>query len=456
MSSVLILSLIMVLVSGLIAYVGDLIGRRMGRKRLSLFGLRPKHTAIIISVVAGIIIAAVTLTATFIVSREVRELLFTPLGKIKSELAASRIALDKAHLETAAADTKMKKRTAELTIAENKLTDADNKLIQLNNQRKAVVAKLSEITAQLKKQNAKYDKARLLLARAEKELGDKRQGLLTAQNILVDITKKKSALQDKRLELEQQVIELGDQISLLSKLASGTFTPPAILAGQEILTGKFDSKKDNLQNEITAFLDAAADVVRRSSPQLPAGSEAVIYLDNRNNKAVRLTENEATQILTGKIEALKAKSVIVQLISANNVPVNGQAIVALNSPVLIYQDEVVYKDGEEIARIMIKKQKSAASAMEIIVDDLLGKSVPTALRKKHLAAVNHRYVNGKVDIDNTESFVSWEILLSASQRVSAMNGDMAVIARSKGETTRFSPLNITIDIVPANDIDATP
>ncbi|NIO64040.1 MAG: DUF3084 domain-containing protein, partial [Gammaproteobacteria bacterium] len=51
----------LVLVSGLIAYIGDIVGRRMGRKRLSLFGMRPRHTAIAVSVAAGMLITVITL-----------------------------------------------------------------------------------------------------------------------------------------------------------------------------------------------------------------------------------------------------------------------------------------------------------------------------------------------------------------------------------------------------------
>ena len=63
----------LVAVSGVIAYVGDIVGRRMGRKRLSLFGLRPRHTAIVISVAAGMLITILTLGAAMLVSRDVKD-----------------------------------------------------------------------------------------------------------------------------------------------------------------------------------------------------------------------------------------------------------------------------------------------------------------------------------------------------------------------------------------------
>jgi len=60
------------IVAGSIAYVGDRVGHQVGRKRLTLFGLRPKYTSTIVAVGTGVMIA---LVATIVV------LLTTPLAR---------------------------------------------------------------------------------------------------------------------------------------------------------------------------------------------------------------------------------------------------------------------------------------------------------------------------------------------------------------------------------------
>src|SRR5205807_5436908 len=55
--------LLLLVLCGFIAYIGDLLGRRLGKKRLSVFGLRPKHTAILLTIVTGVLIASVTFAA---------------------------------------------------------------------------------------------------------------------------------------------------------------------------------------------------------------------------------------------------------------------------------------------------------------------------------------------------------------------------------------------------------
>src|SRR6476619_1887276 len=57
------LILLLLALCGFIAYIGDLLGRRLGKKRLSVFGLRPQHTAVLLTVVTGIIIAGMTFSA---------------------------------------------------------------------------------------------------------------------------------------------------------------------------------------------------------------------------------------------------------------------------------------------------------------------------------------------------------------------------------------------------------
>src|SRR5436190_7594343 len=64
-----------VLMGGLIAYNGDLIGRKYGKRRVTLFNLRPKHTAILITSVTGVFISAITTAALFLLVPRVREVI---------------------------------------------------------------------------------------------------------------------------------------------------------------------------------------------------------------------------------------------------------------------------------------------------------------------------------------------------------------------------------------------
>lgn len=74
--------------AGAVAYVGDRVGHQVGRRRLSLFGIRPRYTSTIVAIATGVIIAlVVSLTAIF-ASEEVKTAFFklTTINQQISEL----------------------------------------------------------------------------------------------------------------------------------------------------------------------------------------------------------------------------------------------------------------------------------------------------------------------------------------------------------------------------------
>lgn len=61
--------------SGLVAWLGNKLGRQVGRRKMSIFGLRPRHTSNVITVATGSLIFLVTLGVAYVGSEEVRTFL---------------------------------------------------------------------------------------------------------------------------------------------------------------------------------------------------------------------------------------------------------------------------------------------------------------------------------------------------------------------------------------------
>ncbi|NLC58449.1 MAG: DUF3084 domain-containing protein [Armatimonadetes bacterium] len=68
--------LVLTVAGGLIAFMGDRLGRYMGKRRMTVFGLRPRHTALCFTVVAGMLIALTSLGVMSSISKDVRVALF--------------------------------------------------------------------------------------------------------------------------------------------------------------------------------------------------------------------------------------------------------------------------------------------------------------------------------------------------------------------------------------------
>ncbi len=62
--------------AGAVAYVGDRVGHQVGRRRLSLFGIRPRYTSTIVAIATGVIIALVVSLAAIFASEQVKTAFF--------------------------------------------------------------------------------------------------------------------------------------------------------------------------------------------------------------------------------------------------------------------------------------------------------------------------------------------------------------------------------------------
>ena len=68
---------VMMLVAGAIAYIGDRVGHLVGRRRMTLFGLRPRYTSTIFAVGFGMLIALLVIVVVSLVSKEYRQALLS-------------------------------------------------------------------------------------------------------------------------------------------------------------------------------------------------------------------------------------------------------------------------------------------------------------------------------------------------------------------------------------------
>ena len=80
-----IIVLVLMVMGGLIAFLGDKIGSKVGKKRLTLFGLRPKYTSIIVTIISGTLISFFTVAVMAVVNENIRVALFG-LNKLKGEM----------------------------------------------------------------------------------------------------------------------------------------------------------------------------------------------------------------------------------------------------------------------------------------------------------------------------------------------------------------------------------
>ena len=201
------LILTLAVIGGVIAFFGDKIGMKVGRKRLTLFGLRPKHTSIIITILTGVFISGSAITVLSIVSEDVRTALFN-MKTIQEALSESQQQLESS-LE------RVRSIEIERDIAEMDLLQATQKLADATKQYEQVIKDL--------------ENAKLEVEENERRLNDAKE-FIEALNIQIqDLQGQQAKLQDSILELETEIKLLEDQHDRQLRQGNFIFSPTRLL-----------------------------------------------------------------------------------------------------------------------------------------------------------------------------------------------------------------------------------
>ena len=88
-----ILIVFLILLGGLIAPFGDILGTKIGKARFSILKLRPKKTATIITIITGGFISSISIGLLILVSEEFRQRLFVDIPLLQKTLDESKKAI---------------------------------------------------------------------------------------------------------------------------------------------------------------------------------------------------------------------------------------------------------------------------------------------------------------------------------------------------------------------------
>ena len=284
MSTGLILIFAILVIGGVIATVGDRIGTKVGKARLSLFNLRPRRTATLITILTGIVVAASTLGILFATSGPLRTGVFE-LGAIQRKLRWARADLKgaKSQLETAQAQ---KKRTeAELNRAKAQEIAAQKQLIRTQKQ-------IQTIGGSLKSAIAERNRATSDRVAVQHTLEQNRSQLATISEQVLQFRSNISQLQAER----GRVVAVAEE-EIKAK--------NAVIGEREGRLKQLEAQQDFLVQEI-GKLEREAEGLRRGNVAIQRGqvlSSAVVrILDPRSTQAaidqlLREANRSATELV---------------------------------------------------------------------------------------------------------------------------------------------------------------
>lgn len=174
--------LALIAVSGFIAWFGDLLGRKMGKKRLSIFGMRPRHTAIFMTTITGMIISAIAIGTLLLVNSEFKKVL------THGEIILSQ------NKKLTKLNSSLEKKTNSLTNTIKELSiNITDKQVLLDSARNETIKALDERN----KAAASVKRLEFEIERRRKELISIKKSNILANNEIASKTKQLSAIQIK-------------------------------------------------------------------------------------------------------------------------------------------------------------------------------------------------------------------------------------------------------------------
>ncbi len=352
------LILVIVLTGGLIAFLGDRIGTRVGKRRMTLWGLRPRYTSIIITILTGILIAGSTIGVLTITSYDVRTALFG--------------------MEA------LKKQTRELA------SEVDSRTIALDTAQKELNAARSEI----EKKNAEYAETNERIVAITRELQD-----LQRNKQVLD--ERIASLNAAKAELQQDVDRLNELTANLRRGIATVREGTIVLRAGEVIAVN-----------VVQGGGSRADVERRLTDYMKMANQRLrdrFQIEDEKLDLIFIGKAHAEEVIS--FMTMRSEPMVLRLLSAGNVvvgePVIGQFEVFPNRLIfgkdaVVLRDRVSYSgdpaEAEQLLTIFLRRVNEMAVKQGVIPDPLQG-TVGNLPAQSYYEAVNQlRRLKGEVEI----------------------------------------------------------
>lgn len=388
------LIVVLAIAGGVIAYAGDRIGMKVGRKRLSIFGLRPKYTSMIITVITGVVIAGCSILLLSLASENVRKALFQ-IRQIQEALSTTQSDLEAKRAEADMLSKQVGEITGEYEELQARFDEANRELVRVSDERTRAVGELALVQSRLGESEERLRGIEARFKAATHDLGIANAELESAQAERSRLEQEKAGLQASvasltltRDELTREVASLEKKVEDIRVSAAMALAEAAqssqtsmigrvIFRADEVVLGKvIDASQaaESIDEQVRAFLLEINDIaVRRGSG--PAGDS---HRDDGDTSAIRFDLANASAAFAKIMEA--REKVVLRAVSPVNTWYGGVLLVSLH----VFPEKKIFDAGQVVASRVIdgtagidKIQEGLLGLMEDVNSALMAAGMPT-------------------------------------------------------------------------------
>lgn len=413
-----------------LAYSGDLLGRRMGKKRLRLGKLRPKHTAIAFTVAMGAAIPIITTFAIMLVSKPVRDWvtegpqIVEARNALQAELAnqkreLTQIAAEKQRIESTLEDQKqqllsLEQKTnqaekvrielmskidelsqrerqlqAKVRTAEQRVAKADAEFTELQSKHDRLRSDYKATFDELQDQLQQSQRMAVELNELERKLKAANAEAEAAQNRLVALETEIDEQEQESRKLERRNEELAQEIHVkqqdlnrlqvaLSGLVSSAIvyreSPVLVSRGEELARTVVNGGVPNAfaRMQLERLIDAASTEAKELGVQPNEQGRAATVQDRHRqvgeNTFITITSEDLMSAWTDAISRADGEVVVVATSFYNFFTADAAMGRTVPLDVVMYRNRLVYQKGQEIATLQIAGGRSESETLATITD----------------------------------------------------------------------------------------
>ena len=181
---------LLAVLGGVIAFIADKLGSKIGKKKLRIFGLRPHDTSVLLTVLSGVLISLFSMGILAVSSESARTALFgmeklqkelqqlnTEKGTVEEEYNKAMASLQEKNEAIAGLDLKIKESNAAQAAAEKSLQQANENLSAVQGQYQETQGALVTARSEVQSLTEARDKLNAEIDSLKQETKDLQQGL---------------------------------------------------------------------------------------------------------------------------------------------------------------------------------------------------------------------------------------------------------------------------------------
>ncbi|MEN6582478.1 MAG: DUF3084 domain-containing protein [Armatimonadota bacterium] len=467
---------VLIVVSGFIAYFGDLLGRRMGKKRLMLFGVRPRYTAIIVTTITGMVISALVLGTLLSINSDFKDA-FTHWQQIKTQ--NRRLDRESNRLEARNKSLTSRSRLLEIDVArlQKEAETARRETLRAVKARDVAVASVASLKKEILGRKRQLDALRAKSAATEKELrtktaqlGDVRSRLNIAENSLhakqadlrsalsrlttanarlfqtqsklaeasKTLQEQQSAIQEQQTQLSEQqraLVEEGKRaISFQRQTTALRSSELVFRQGDELGRAVVSPRQSafGIQGDLFSLLQSASDRADKLGAKVGDNqrSISVIYMLDADHF---LPERTCIQMAVNTISG-SYQDAVVQVVCTRNTIAGEQVPVELK----LYLNNLIFPKDKLISRTRIDGRASEGRILLSVIDFLQKEVSEAALRSGIIPISNPdpRVTSGKDPTSQVEN------LMAVVDDVKQVDSKVYLYAYASADVYAAGPLNM--------------